>query len=179
MDFRWDWLDQHLNNPKYNEVFVGYTSYSRKKVTSVNNGVFIGYRKGRPFFWMKFREGVAKQKLGQDIWSHHKSLIGLFNVVYPYISAPPLILLSSKKAVEWLKTSAYKWLSISDKDKSKLYFWVDSLKPEFQHYDITTQPFSVLREYCLTEGNRISKKVVDKSFYDYSKFDEDNKITVE
>lgn len=168
---RWDWLDEKLNDPRYGEVFVGYTSYSRKKVTSVNNGIFIGYRKGRPFFEMRFREGVAKQKLGQDIWSHHKSLIGLFDKAYTYISGPPLILLSSRKAVEWLKTSAYKWLSISDKDKSKLFFWVDSLKPEFDHYDITTQPFSILREMCLNEGINISKKVVDKTLYNYSQFD--------
>lgn len=172
MDYRWDWLDTQLNNPKYNEVIVGYTSYSRKKVTSVNNGIFIGYRKGKPFFWMKFREGVAKQRLGQDIWSHHKSLIGLFDKIHPYITSPPLILLSSKRAVKWLETSAYKWISISDKDKSKLFFWVDVLNPTFESYDITSQPFSILREMCLKEGNNISNKVVNKEFYDYSQFDE-------
>lgn len=165
---REDWLERHINNPKYNEVFIGYTSYSRKKVTSVNNGIFVGYRKGRPFFEMKFREGVPKEKLGQDIWSHHKSIIGLFDKAWPYITAPPLVLLSSRKAVEWLKTSAYKWLSISEKSKSKLFFWVDSLAPTFESYDATTQPFSMLREFCLREGEDLSKRVAEKRIYDYS-----------
>lgn len=170
MDIRIDWLDRHLKNPKYNEVFVGYTSYSRRKVTSVNNGVFIGYRNGKPFFQMKFREGVPKEKLGQDIWAHHKSLIGLFNNIHGIITSPPLILLSSRKAVDWLQKSSYKWISISDKSKSKLFFWVDSLCPTFESYDCTTAPFSALRELCLKEGNNISNKVVNKTFYDYSQW---------
>lgn len=167
-----DYLDRFLRDTRYNEVFLGYTSYSRKRVTSVNNGVFIGYKTatGKPFFQMKFREGVPKEKLGQDIWSHHKSLIGLFDKAHGLITSPPLILLSSKRAVNWLETSAYKWLSISEKSKSKLYFWVDSLCPTFQHYDITKAPFSALRELCLAEGRRITKKAVDKDFYDYSQW---------
>lgn len=178
MELRFNWLDQ-INSPKYNEVFVGYTSYTRKKLKSVNNGVYIGYRSGKPFFWMKFREAVDKEKLGQDIWSHHKGLIGLFDKAFPYITGPPLILLSSKKAVDWLKTSAYKWLSISDKDKSKLFFWVDTLKPEFESYDSTTQPYSIMRELALKENTNIAKKVVEHKFYDYSQFDEIDNLIIE
>lgn len=183
MEYRWNWLESDLNNLKYPEVFVGYTSYSRRKIVSINNGIFIGYRLGKPFFWMKFRESVPKQKLGQDVYAHHKGLIGLFDKIHNIITSPPLILISSRKAVEWLHTSAYKWLSISEKDKSKLFFYVDMLKPEFKSYDVTTQPFSILRELALKEGNNISSKTAEKSFYDYStewsEFDWDKKLTAE
>lgn len=168
MEAHWNWLTEKINSREF--VILGYTSYSRKRVTSVNNGIYIGYKNGKPFFHMKFREGVTKVKLMQDIWSHHKSLIGVFDKIHSQITSPPLILLSSKKAVDWLKTSAYKWISISDKDKSKLFFWVDVLKPEFESYDITTQPFSLLRELALKEGARISNKVVKKEFYNYGQW---------
>jgi hypothetical protein len=168
-----DWLEEDLMNPNHNEVFVGYTSYIRNKVASINNGIFIGYRQGRPFFWMKFRESVEKGRMKQDIWSHHKSLITLFDIVHHEITGPPLILLSSKKAIKWLEDSAYKYVKLTDKDKSKLWFWTDVLHPVFKPYDAMSAPYSILRELCLAENVNVSMKASNKQFFDYAEFDKD------
>lgn len=169
---RLDWLERYLNDPKYNEVFVGYSSPARRKMDSIENGLWVGYRGGKPFFNMKFRLSAPKGKLTQKMYAHLRSVITLFDGMHQTLTGPPLIVIPNALAAGWLRKTSYKFTKIADKDKNKLWLYTDMYQPEFASYDATAMPFSAMRELCLAEGKNIAIKAANHLFYDYSQFDE-------
>jgi hypothetical protein len=163
-----DYLDRHLLNPKFSEVYIGYTSFTRKKIATSNTGIWVGYRNGEPFFEMRFRYAFPKGKFSQDIWTHFKAVTFLCDNIWRHTSSPPLILVSSKRAVTFIQGQGYKWLPIGEQEKAKMYFWLDTLTPQIESYDALTPPFSLLRELMLEDSQHVSKKVAEKSFVDFT-----------
>jgi hypothetical protein len=128
----------------------------------------MGYKNGEPFFEMQFRQTVPKEKFGQDKWTHIKALVALFDKVHPYIDSPPLVLISSKHTISFFNKAAYKWASIDNKEKSKIHFWLDTLTPKFEWFNILHHPFSTLRELAREDVRRVSMKIADKQFIDWT-----------
>lgn len=167
-----DYLDRHLNNPEHETVWVGYTSFNRNRVTTSNFGIWLGYKGGQLFSELRFRQTIPKDKFGQDIWTHVKSLVTLFDKMHPVIKSPPLILLSSRKAIKFLEQSMYKWAAIDHKEKSKIHFWLDTMTPNLQWYNVLEQPFCILRELMLEEGGNVSSKIANRQFFDWTGLNE-------
>lgn len=167
-----DFLERHFQNPNFETVWINYTSFNRKKVTTSNFGIWLGYKKGELFAEMRFRQTVPKEKFGQDVWTSVKSLVTFFDKMHPVITSPPLILLNSRKAIEFLQRTAYKWASIDNKEKSKIHFWLDTMTPTFEWYNVLEQPFCILRELMLEEGENVKKKIVNKGFFDWTELNE-------
>jgi hypothetical protein len=167
-----DWLERHLNNPEFETVWVGYTSFNRKRVTTSNYGIWLGYKGGELFTEMRFRQTVPKEKFGQDVWTHAKSLVTLFDKMHPYISSPPLVLINSRKAIKFLYDGDYKWKSIEYKEKSKIHFWMDTMTPKLEWYNVLERPFCILRELMLEEGENVSRKIANREFFDWTELNE-------
>lgn len=167
-----NWLEDKLNNPEFDEVYVGYTSFTRKKITTSNSGIWMGYRQGKPFFELRFRYAFPKGKFGQDVWTHFKACSILFDTIWPFTSRPPLVLVSSQRAINFIKEAGFKWLSIDQQEKAKMYFWLDTLTPTFEWYNSLEPPFCVLREMMLKESKHIAIKIGNKDLYDYSSWND-------
>lgn len=171
-----DFLERHLQNPRFDTVWIGYTSFSRKKIATSNYGIWLGYKQGELFAEMRFRQMVPKGKFGQVEWTHIKSLTALFDAMHPYIKSPPLILMSNKRAIRFLQKSDYKWANISTKEKSKIHFWLDTMTPELEWYNVLERPFCMLRELMLEEGENVSRKMVNGEFFDWTELKEADNI---
>jgi hypothetical protein len=127
---------------------------------------------GVPFFEMRFRYAFPKVKFTKDIWTHFKAMSALFESIWTHSNriSPPLILISNKKAVRFLNESQYKWTGMSEKEKSSMFFWMDTLKPDIRHYDPLMPPFSALREAMLEENQHVTDLIAGQKFFDYKEF---------
>lgn len=166
------WLDEEFK--KSDQVFVGYTSFNRKKITTTNFGIWLGYDKGELFFQMRFRYHIPKSRFGKDVWTHIKSVISLFDAVGRYIKpmTVPLILLPSQGAIKFIEKNTWKNLDVGEglgvAEKHKFTQYVNIYTPQFARYSATIPPYSMLREMMKQESVLVSNKIVNKGFYDYS-----------
>lgn len=171
-----DWLESKINDKEHEQVFIGYTSFTNKRVTTTNQGVWLGYDKGELFFQMRFRYHLPKVKFGKDVWTHIKAISVLFDSVGRYIRpyTPPKIIISSIKAQKFIENNVYKNLSVYEniQDKQRFISYMDIFTPQFDYFQAVTPPYSLLRELVREDNKNVAKKVVDKSFYDYSSWND-------
>ena len=119
------------------DVYMVFTTYTRALRSQYMAGFAVGFRDGKAFFNMLFRDKYVLPKYDKKIMLN---LLGMEKLMqeFPRIGAghTPLIYLTNQKAVRWAKQQFYKKYSGSTQDfKASLLALMKAYSPELRSWD--------------------------------------------
>jgi hypothetical protein len=161
MKYPLDYLDEHIKAPQHSTVFIGGTTYNMGRIKTTYNGMWLGYKDGLPFVEIRFVFQEKKTRFGDNVLAQVKSLEKLFRNAYKHMDSDTLVMVSSKRFIEWMNRGQYKWMDGLDV-KAKLFTWFDAINPKLGWYNSLHPPYSLIREVLTNEKKEILSRPPSK-----------------